>query len=98
MSKLKPLHEYRRGESDAINDAANYRRERRGNQDERFHVLLIHDDKVERIYSCESRDEANAWVEEWDHDPLGIVAVVWPFWAPIPAVVEFASEEVRETA
>ena len=51
-----------------------------------FRVLLIEDDSVRMVYECASRSEANAWVEEWDLDPLGIVAVVWPSWAPLELV------------
>ena len=47
-----------------------------------FRVLLIDDGNVQVAYECESRSEANAWVEEWDRDPLGMVAIVWPRWAP----------------
>ncbi|MHB0955918.1 MAG: hypothetical protein ACYC0X_05995 [Pirellulaceae bacterium] len=46
-----------------------------------FKVLLIDEGHVEVAYECESRSEANAWVEEWDQDPMGIVAIVWPAWA-----------------
>ncbi len=51
-----------------------------------FRVLLIDDGQLEVAYECESRIEANAWVEEWDRNPLGIVAIVWPSWAPLPLV------------
>lgn len=51
-----------------------------------FRVLLIDGDNIEVVYECESRSEANAWVEEWDMDPQGIVALVWPAWAPLDLV------------
>ncbi|MHB8973580.1 MAG: carbon storage regulator [Pirellulaceae bacterium] len=50
---------------------------------ELFRVLLIDDGRAQVAYECESRSEANAWVEEWDREHLGLVAVVWPSWAPL---------------
>lgn len=55
-------------------------------RDSMFRVLLIDGDNIEVVYECESRSEANAWVEEWDMDPQGIVALVWPAWAPLDLV------------
>lgn len=51
-------------------------------QTARFRVLLIEQGEVSVAHECDSRSEANAWVEEWDRDPMA-VAVVWPAWAPI---------------
>ena len=48
-----------------------------------FRVVLLDHGKIEVVHECESRFEANAWVEEWDRDHLGLVAVVWPAWAPL---------------
>lgn len=35
-------------------------------------------------YRAPTRDEAEAWASAWDEEPLGLVAVVWPAWAPLP--------------
>jgi carbon storage regulator CsrA len=48
-----------------------------------FRVVLIDAGYLRVAYECDSRSEANAWVEEWDRDALGIVAIVWPRWAPL---------------
>ena len=54
-----------------------------------FRVLLIDSGKLEVVYECGSRSEANAWVEEWDTEHLGMPAFVWPTWAPLPSVAAF---------
>jgi hypothetical protein len=35
-------------------------------------------------YRARTREEAEAWAGAWDEEPLGLVAVVWPGWAPLP--------------
>ncbi len=45
-----------------------------------FVVVLVDDGTPEIAYQCKNRIEADAWVEEWDRNPLGIVAFVLPSW------------------
>lgn len=52
------------------------------------YVVLLFDpagmSRPEVRYRAQTRDEADAWAQAWDEDPLGLVAVVWPTWAPLP--------------
>lgn len=55
---------------------------------ETYRVVLLNpvdlNDSPEVACECETRAEAEAWCEEWEREPLGLVAVVWPRWAQIP--------------
>ena len=52
-----------------------------------FAILLCDAGQWEIVHTCESRSEANAWVDEWDNDNLGLPAIVWPTWAPVNLAV-----------
>lgn len=58
-------------------------RERSADNSPAFTVLLCDAGQWEIVYGCDSRAEANAWVEEWEKDDCGMVAIVWPTRFPL---------------
>ena len=53
-----------------------------------YKILLVDPsgrEEPEVIYQCRDRRVAQRGVDEWNEDPEdGIVAVLWPPWAPLP--------------
>jgi hypothetical protein len=59
-----------------------------------YSVLLIDpagNAPAEVAYQAQSREEAEAWVQAWEEEPLELVAVVWPKWAALPQPGAFAT-------
>jgi hypothetical protein len=61
----------------------------------RYRVLLVDPSgqtPAEVVYQAQSRDEAEAWVQAWEEEPLEFVAVIWPAWAEFPQAGLFAAK------
>jgi hypothetical protein len=64
-----------------------------------YRVLLIDSagqTPAEVVYQAQTRDEADAWVQAWEEEPLGLVAVVWPAWAALPHTAALAAAGVAD--
>lgn len=63
-----------------------------GDNSPAFTVLLCDAGQWQIAYVCDSRREANAWIDAWEEDDCGMVAVVWPTRFPLNLVMGKACE------